>query len=344
MLARRIAGVAPSMCIAARPAWASRAAAHSTSTRRCSRSATCRRSRLPVAWRYATTRATSTTRGRPARSIAWSPTGDSTVLLIGTGLTMVDVASTLAARVPRRRLLAVSRSGLLPRAHVRGRTRRQPSRSRFDPRPRSPCSLTPCSPQSAAGNPRWHQLVDDLRPLTQALWKRLSIDERADFLATRHRAWCVRRHRMPPEVAAMLAELIGSGRLRFAAARSSSRTRPGGLESRALGSHPTPVALAINCTGPGSTRALSRDPLVVAAPGRRPRTRPPARGRLRHRARRRLPIARRHSERPPLHPRPAAHRRALRNYGDPRDPRPGAAARAADQRLAASTALLAQPA
>jgi uncharacterized NAD(P)/FAD-binding protein YdhS len=188
----------------------------------------------------------------------------STILPIGTGLTMVDVASTIAARCPAARIRAVSRSGLLPRAHLPGRVGPEPSVIALDPRLSLPVLVDTVLAQSAAGNPCWHQLVDDLRPLTQTLWKRLSLAERAEFLATRHRAWCVRRHRMPPEVGARLAEMIGSGQLTV---RSGSvelaPSATGGLESLISGSQSITVDQAINCAGPGLDPRMSRNPLIV---------------------------------------------------------------------------------
>lgn len=186
-----------------------------------------------------------------------------TVLLIGTGLTMVDVAIALASRSAHTRLLAVSRSGLLPRAHLRAQPRRHPVAATLDPTRSLPDLVDSILAESVAGSPDWQQLVDDLRPRTRALWKLLSTEERAEFLATRHRAWCVRRHRMPPQVAAMLATLIESQRL---AVQGGSvellATGPHGLEARVSGAPPLDVGLAVNCTGPGLDPQASHDPLV----------------------------------------------------------------------------------
>jgi uncharacterized NAD(P)/FAD-binding protein YdhS len=186
-----------------------------------------------------------------------------TVLLIGTGLTMVDVAIALASRSPHANLLAVSRSGLLPRAHLRAQTRPHPTAPTLDPTRALPELVDAILAEPVAGNPDWQQLVDELRPRTQALWQLLSTDERADFLATRHRAWCVRRHRMPPEVATMLAELLESRRL---AVQGGSvellATGAHGLEARISGEPALEVGLAVNCTGPGLDPRASHDPLV----------------------------------------------------------------------------------
>jgi uncharacterized NAD(P)/FAD-binding protein YdhS len=187
-----------------------------------------------------------------------------TVLLIGTGLTMVDVAIALASRSPHTRLLAVSRSGLLPRAHLRARARRHPLAATLDPTHSLADLVDAVLAESAAGSPDWQQLVDDLRPRTQALWRLLSTEERAEFLATRHRAWCVRRHRMPPQVAAMLAALIESQRLAVQGGSVElSAIGPHGLEARISESAALDVGLAINCTGPGLDPQASRDPLIA---------------------------------------------------------------------------------
>ena len=189
--------------------------------------------------------------------------GKSMILLVGSGLTMVDVASTITERFPLAKMLAVSRSGLLPRAHLAGRISPQP-RIAIEGDLSLPKLVDMVLAESAAGNPAWHQLVDDLRPLTQALWKRLDLDERAKFLATRHRAWCVRRHRMPPQVAARLAETIGrdrltvrSGTVELAPATEST------LVAQIAGTPPTEIDLAINCTGPSLDPRTSEDRLIA---------------------------------------------------------------------------------
>jgi uncharacterized NAD(P)/FAD-binding protein YdhS len=68
---------------------------------------------------------------------------------------------------------------------------------------------------------------------------------------------------MPPEVAAMLAALIGGQRLQ--AQGGSVKLFAAGahtLEARVAGAPPLEVGLAINCTGPGLDPRASHDPLV----------------------------------------------------------------------------------
>ena len=110
-------------------------------------------------------------------------TGLPRVLLVGTGLTMVDAALTLSDRSPGTVLHAVSRHGLLPRAHLpvpandgtpasRAATALNLSPDRAD----GSLSLTELVrrvEQAAAADPgAWRSLVDSVRPHIQGLCQR----------------------------------------------------------------------------------------------------------------------------------------------------------------------------
>ena len=169
------------------------------------------------------------------------------VLLIGTGLTMVDVALTLADRAPDTELVAVSRRGLLPRAHAA--------------RPVAPLApvVAPADDltldaavdavrEAIAADPRnWRAVVDGLRPVTQELWGSFSLRDRKRFLDGPARQWEVHRHRMAPQVAARIEGLQAEGRLRIAAGR------PGHLPH---------CDRAIACTGPDLDVRRSGNPLL----------------------------------------------------------------------------------
>jgi uncharacterized NAD(P)/FAD-binding protein YdhS len=138
------------------------------------------------------------------------------VLVIGLGLTAVDVVLELSARWPNATFTALSRHGKLPEPHL-------PSASapgsndgdlvetmRDDPNVRVWMhSLR----EAAAQADDWRTLVDGLRPHTQSLWADLPKAERARFLRHARWAWERARHRMPPRVAASIAGLEREGRL-----------------------------------------------------------------------------------------------------------------------------------
>jgi uncharacterized NAD(P)/FAD-binding protein YdhS len=201
----------------------------------------------------------------------WSPgeiertaaADDGPVLLIGSGLTMVDMALSLARFRPDAPLIAMSRNGLLPRAHLPGCVAPMPAPTRVDPHVSFAELVDRVLRQAADGSARWRELVDGLRPVTQAHWRRLSFEQRAAFMTTRHRAWSVLRHRMAPEVAARLCELLASGRLDLH--RGAPELTPGRGEQLALtlpGGQRVALSLAINCTGPVLDPRASAQPLV----------------------------------------------------------------------------------
>ncbi|MEV5323030.1 FAD/NAD(P)-binding protein [Nonomuraea sp. NPDC052634] len=136
------------------------------------------------------------------------------VLVLGTGLTMVDVALTVTRAHPGTVVYALSRHALLPRAHPI--------------RPALPIPVAvPGGPLRVAellavvrrtiraNGGDWQGVMEGLRPHVQDLWRRLAPDERRLFLRRVARYWEVHRHRIPPASAAALDELRASGRLRL---------------------------------------------------------------------------------------------------------------------------------
>lgn len=121
------------------------------------------------------------------------------VLLIGAGMTMVDVALSLAT--PDRRLRAISRRGLSPRAHAP-----VASRPPEPPPPGSPRALLAWV-RARAGEADWREAVDDLRPHVRRIWQGWSPRERAAFLRHVRPWWDVHRHRLAPSVARQLAAM-----------------------------------------------------------------------------------------------------------------------------------------
>jgi uncharacterized NAD(P)/FAD-binding protein YdhS len=176
------------------------------------------------------------------------------VLLVGTGLTMVDVSLSLAGS--GRSLLAVSRSGQLPAAH---RTLRAaavpptdlPAKSLTADRLRAWFGRHVETVQETCGD--WRPAVDGLRPYTSQLWRRLPLAERARFLSLDARSWERARHRMAPVTAAGVRKLRTSGALEVRSGTVVAVTPlPNGLRVQ-LSADPrdvVDVAAVVNCTGP----------------------------------------------------------------------------------------------
>jgi uncharacterized NAD(P)/FAD-binding protein YdhS len=191
------------------------------------------------------------------------------VLLIGTGLTMVDVTLSLARRGHTGGIEALSRHGLLPREHaaasqVLPRDLRDPlleELSRNDLR----CSLRAVRTIVTAAENRgltWHAVMDALRPVTPRLWTGMCAADRQRFVGRLRTFWDVHRHRLPGAPAKAIAALRASGQLAVRAGRirsASARAQGVTLDVARHGS----VARerydwVVNCTGSSFTRANIR--------------------------------------------------------------------------------------
>ncbi|HEV7864624.1 MAG TPA: FAD/NAD(P)-binding protein [Acidimicrobiia bacterium] len=211
------------------------------------------------------------------------------VVLVGTGLTAVDIIVSLEETGFDGAIHAVSRRGLLPQPH-----RREPSG--YAPEPSS--SSRAVGPPAGAPTPvrardlvaavraevrlaaalghDWRSVVDGLRPLTQALWEGLPEGERARLQRHALRYWEVHRHRMAPEIAERIEGLRRSGRLQISAGRIVSvMPTPGGVAvtvrprgGRAAGTASSSVEMVlragavIRCTGPREDLDSVGDPLL----------------------------------------------------------------------------------
>jgi uncharacterized NAD(P)/FAD-binding protein YdhS len=185
------------------------------------------------------------------------------VLLVGTGLTMVDVALTLAERFPHVPLRAISRRGLLPRAHLPGiRTPAPPAMV-----PTGPLALDDVVRQVSwaieSAGPHWRSVVDGLRPVTHRIWRSLSLHDQRRFLHHHAREWEVRRHRMAPPVAAGIERMRADGHL--AVSQDSIvgvEPRADGLDVRLADGSGIRASYVVNCTGPRQDLNGVDDPLV----------------------------------------------------------------------------------
>ncbi|BDZ52087.1 hypothetical protein GCM10025867_43280 [Frondihabitans sucicola] len=191
-----------------------------------------------------------------ARSLddPWAPgaldgvTASDRVLLVGTGLTMIDVATSLARRMPGVRLTATSRRLLLPAVHLPEPAAAGPGLGDEVATLGEMISAFGAQLRAAkgAGSP-WQAVLDGVRPQVQTLWQRLSVADRRRFLDHVARRWDVHRHRMAQAVWAEVSALIESGALTLSPSVAG-----------------TSFDVAINCTGPASVASRGWSRLVDA--------------------------------------------------------------------------------
>ena len=140
---------------------------------------------------------------------------DRPVLILGSGLTMVDVVMTLTRRGHRAPLTVLSRHGLLPTVHKF--TRPWPdfiTGKSLPPTVSGWLALVRAEVRRAARlGADWRSVLDSLRPHLPTLWRSLSRTEQRRFLRRLRPHWDVHRHRMAPEIASTIDHLMVRNRL-----------------------------------------------------------------------------------------------------------------------------------
>jgi len=187
-----------------------------------------------------------------------------TLLAIGTGLTMVDMALLLDARGFRGRMVALSRRGLSPRAHAPG----PPIPAGLSERPSKAVSVLQAEVRARAREIGWRPAIDELRPYTQGMWLAAGPEERARFLRHLRPWWDVHRHRLAPTVAARMAAMQEDGRLILAAGRTIGFAQDGAEVAvrwsprGEAGERTMRVRRVVNCSGPLIDLGRTREPLL----------------------------------------------------------------------------------
>jgi uncharacterized NAD(P)/FAD-binding protein YdhS len=194
------------------------------------------------------------------------------VVIVGTGLTGLDVLSSLEARGHRGPVRFVSRNGRFPLPHAS--THGAPAVPvRVDTEvlasgPRHAVRLIRAlvDEQHAAGG-SWHAVLDAVRPHVAATWQRWSAADRQRFLRRLRPLWDVHRHRAPLAVLGLLERGIETGRietLRGSVERLDGHD--GGVTVTVRTPQGDSVSLdadrVFNCIGPTLRLSESRDPLI----------------------------------------------------------------------------------
>jgi len=191
--------------------------------------------------------------------------GNEKILLVGTGLTAVDVVLGLRSRNFAGKVAMLSRRGKLPMPHDLS----APAPVIADPgylTPRDAFFWLKAEIQKHKNIP-WTSVMDGIRPLTQEIWKRWSWDEKKYFLKRLRPIWEVVRHRIPAQSSTVLAELVNEGRLTIDKARiDSAKLHADGIEvtwTDQGGTHSEVFQKVVNCTGPESNYRKVKLPVLA---------------------------------------------------------------------------------
>ncbi|HET6654518.1 MAG TPA: FAD/NAD(P)-binding protein [Nocardioides sp.] len=167
------------------------------------------------------------------------------VLLVGTGLTTVDVAAQLANAHHEVEMVAVSRHGLLPLRHLDHPP--LPGGVHGRPEPTVAAAFAAARAGTAQAGGDWRAVVEALKAGANRQWAAWSYAEQQRFLRHAARHWEIARHRMAPAMADLVEGLQLDGRLRV--------TRPGDVDVASFD-------LVVNCTGPAPAATPGWNPLV----------------------------------------------------------------------------------
>jgi uncharacterized NAD(P)/FAD-binding protein YdhS len=187
------------------------------------------------------------------------------VLVIGSGLTALDVLVALSACGHRGTVHILSRRGRFPEVHADV----------------MPYDVIPALETSDAGTILrsfrrhvdeaarrgfdWRAVVDAIRPEAEAIWRRLSPQEQRRFERHLRAVWERHRHRAPQQVEAVRQEYARNGRL-FSYAGRLLGMQSGAVSIAVSGGETIAIRpdWIVNCTGLGRASAMVKDPLLGA--------------------------------------------------------------------------------
>jgi uncharacterized NAD(P)/FAD-binding protein YdhS len=197
-----------------------------------------------------------------------SPHG--TVVFIGTGQTMIDLAISLHMRNHKGNIVAISRHGYLPMTHKDFQVY-----GSFYEEIKDYKSLLDIFrivrkhlARAEGMGIDTRAVIDSLRPDTQKIWMGFPPEEKLRFIRHVFRFWEIIRSRIPPESESIINLMISSGHLKILAGRIIDfAEKAGSMEVQYIMRGETyrnaaEAELVINCCGPESDYTRIDHPLV----------------------------------------------------------------------------------
>lgn len=193
------------------------------------------------------------------------------VVIVGSGLTAIDVVLALHARGHKGHITMVSRNGRFPLPH--GEPGDAPHQFELAQLRGGPTAMLAVIRRVARERARhgqgWQPVVDALRVHTAALWHSWSTRERQRFLRHARPFWEVHRHRVPRAVLQQIEQLRAAGSLTLVQGGLTAVERDEGGEgvrvtyrSASGNSQSSNAQRVYNCIGPATSVQHTRDPLL----------------------------------------------------------------------------------
>ena len=189
------------------------------------------------------------------------------ILIVGTGLSMIDTVLTLHHQGHQGKIYAISRHGLVPLPHNDLKSQFQWNEEHI-PKDFNDLMKTirELSQSHLETTGDWRPIVNGLRPHIPAIWKNASISERKRFLRHVASYWNVHRHRVHDKLSDLLIELADKNQFQLLAGRVLSiKDEKTQIKLRhAKEIIEVKVKCVINCMGPLMNMRSAAPPLMQA--------------------------------------------------------------------------------
>jgi len=192
------------------------------------------------------------------------------VLIVGSGLTMIDVVLSLKKHEYTGKITAISPHGYLPQAHIENPL---PATVLYinDQQTYTLLQLFSLVNQrlkfARANQLSVHSVIDALRPHLQRLWLGFSLEDKQQFLRHLRHKWGVARHRAASQSMQVVNELLNTNQLELIRGRVNDITsNETGFDiqysNRQQEFNRLKTSVLINCTGPESNFEKVEFPLI----------------------------------------------------------------------------------
>lgn len=181
------------------------------------------------------------------------------ILVVGSGLTMIDVVLSLKKHLYKGKITAISPHGYLPQSHIENSL---PATASYINEQHTYTLLQLFSlvnqqlKFARANQLSVHSVIDALRPHLQRLWLGFSVEDKQQFLRHLRHKWGVARHRAASQSMQVVNELLNTKQLELIRGRVYDiKSNESGIEvqySDKGKNNNLKTSILINCTGPES--------------------------------------------------------------------------------------------
>lgn len=194
-----------------------------------------------------------------------APQAAAHIVVVGAGLTAIDIILSLRADGYEGPITAVSPHGRWPQVHA------DPVTPYADGRAMAAAMMQARSARQllrllrahiAKAGGDWRGVIASIRDHSAMIWQTLPEGEKARFMRHLWGRWNVHRHRMAPEIHEKLAADTALCLVRGRVAAAPDGTVS--IRHKGAAAENIPGAVAINCTGPDYRRMVAGNPLLAA--------------------------------------------------------------------------------